>query len=146
MVLCIVKCKSLLTDRKNMSAYNAVKRHLSSLFSDFKRRYSALDPYHGHIQNFIHYHLIPYRNIEDLRVGRYDRKRLAMVAAYVAVIFVNIFRFLGIIFRESHYPEMEQYFFIILEDMPNHEYVYITIVLFFLAPTILCKDKIFILF
>lgn len=103
-----------------------------------REKYNNLNPYLDHINFFIYYNIIPYYSIKDLKEGKYDNRKLVKIAAYLAIIFLNLFRFVGIVLKDKH-PNISKYFFIFFEDQPNHEYVFITIIFFFLTPTILCN-------
>lgn len=103
-----------------------------------REQYTNLNPYLDHINLFIYYNIIPYKNIEDLKAGKCNCKKLFKIAAYIAIIFVDLFRLLGIVLNDNHLA-ISVYFFVFFENQPNHEYIFTTIFLLFLIPTIFCN-------
>lgn len=114
------------------------KNCLTRLINSMRGKYNSLNPYLDHINLFIYYNVIPYKSIEHLKAGKYDRIKMVKIAAYVTIVCINLLRFLGIVLQ-NNYPQISLYFFIFFENQPNHEYIYITIILLFISPTILCN-------
>ena len=104
-----------------------------------KRSYFCRNPYLNHVEKFIQYYVVPYRSIEDLEARNIDRNRLVICIVHIVILLVNLFRFVIIALNEKD-AQVREYCMELFSDQPNHEFFYITLVLLFLCPTILCKN------
>lgn len=124
--------------------FNFFDRLKHQIIFHIKQKYYNLNPYLDHFNILINYNIIPYGSLEDFKTGKYDRFLLLKMSALVGILLVNIFRFLTIIFFEKSLI-VQQYFFIIFEHQSHFKYFYITIILFFSTPIILCKSLLTVL-
>lgn len=103
-----------------------------------KLKYYQLDPYFEQVNVLINYNVVPFRSLADLKAGKTDWLIACKIGFYIGVMLVNLIRFTIIAFFE-HTNIVQQYFFVFFAESANHSVLYLTMILNFLAPTILCN-------
>ena len=113
---------------------------LQNVFRHLKAQWRCTcDPYFEHVNALIRYYIVPYGSVADMKAGRVDRRRLLRIGFYVSVTLVNIGRFGAIALAEKA-DFVRRYLFVFFAGSANLPYMYLTVVVAFLTPTILCKN------
>lgn len=89
---------------------------------------------------FIDYQIIPFRNVEDIKRRKIDKRKVAEIACNISIMLLNLLR-LAIIasFDRREGLRVREYFVELFASQPNHSFFYLTLIFFFLCPTVCCE-------